>query len=84
MSDIIDFNEKKEQLRKAKKSEGGEKSSLLDSFVPCQNCGNYRFNQTFLMKVVTPFEDTSLTQNQVMPITVFECSKCKKILNIYN
>jgi hypothetical protein len=56
---------------------------LAKNFLKCSKCGGLKFEEVFLFKVVTPFEDPELDKNMIMPIQAFVCTNCGEVLNIY-
>jgi hypothetical protein len=44
-------------------------------------CGNAMFHQTFMLKLV-PGLLIGLAQNDAAPIPVYQCTKCKNVLNL--
>lgn len=86
MAEIIDFQEKKRQFEQSKRQESNletKEDKVSNEFLKCQSCGSPVFTQAFILRVVTPFEDPELTENQVSPFPVFQCSKCKKVITVF-
>lgn len=86
MAKIVDFNEKRKEFEELKNNQNAEVKPIAESvndFIKCQACGNAKFNQVFVLKIMTPLDDPNLMQNAVMPIPVFECNKCGKMAKVY-
>ena len=84
MAEIIDFDQKERQLEQAKKKEHSEVAGdTPQSFMKCEGCGGVRFNQIFVLRIVTPFEDSELIEDQIAPIPLFECMQCKRVVNVF-
>lgn len=50
--------------------------------VICPNCGGKVFNQSLMLRKVSPLL-TGTGQPGLIPISVFECTKCHEILKEY-
>lgn len=74
MIDIIQPGQKQEQQTQ---------QEVKTKFVKCQECGGARFQQLFVIKEQTPFENSQLDKAAFVPIPIFECVKCKKVFNIF-
>lgn len=74
MSKIIQFPH-----QRTKKND----QQILKGFIKCDKCGNVKFQQVFVLKVITPLDDPNLIQNSVMPLPVFQCSNCKKVITTH-
>jgi len=81
MGKIIEFEKSKETLLKDKET---TKENEPSKFYKCQKCGNARFDQVFVLRLVTPFEDPELEQDTLMPVPIFQCSNvnCKALVNV--
>ncbi len=72
-----------EIIQSDKKQEQPIQKQLKTKFVKCENCGGVKFQQLFVIKEQTPFENPQLDKAMFVPIPIFECTKCKKIFNIF-
>lgn len=75
MTDIIE-TDKKENVQQ-------ELQQTKSKFVKCENCGSVRFQQLFVIKEESPFDNPQLDKKAFVPIPIFECMKCKKVFNVF-
>lgn len=85
MSKTIQFPKDKSNLTNESEHnhEHDDNQDGHDSFYRCEKCNNAKFNQVFVLTIVTPFENPELDEDTIMPIPVFECTECKKLINVF-
>ena len=72
MGKKIEFEKSKETL--LKEEEKTTKEIEPSKFYKCPTCGNARFEQVFVLRLVTPFEDPELEHDTLIPVPIFQCS----------
>lgn len=77
---VIDFQD----LRKSTQQVRLEaQEQLKKKFYICKNCNGVRFQQIYILKHVTPFDDPELEENAIAPTLMFQCTNCKTLANIF-
>ena len=75
MSKVVDFpGSNQDQASK-------ELPESMSAFVSCSKCGGFRFIDAYLLRKVTPIEDPNLLETAIVPILLYQCTNCGKMVN---